>query len=155
MNATVPHASPRMPRPSMRARALLVGTLCVSLLLGCANAPVTVINLPPKHTGTNRWLPKSYGVTKTAPYYIEGERRGIRIDEITRDSLAHRMGLRTGDIIREMADIPCNTLRRCRTGSRRMRSALNRQKPFSVILERAGATMKLVYKYGVYKPLAL
>jgi len=95
----------------------------------------------------------SYGITQAEPRYIDNQHQGIRIIAIQTDSLAANMGLREGDVLLSMADVPCTGVRSCRRGERRMRRALHRGHSFVLIIERQGILLRLVMHYDSFRPL--
>lgn len=95
------------------------------------------------------------GMQAVVPRYVEGELQGVRVDGISPGSLAEMMGLKNGDVLLELAGMPCDRVGRCRAGRRRMEAALMRRRGFRVLLERNGAGLIIEYRFHELRPLAM
>ncbi len=123
------------------------------LTVGCAPMRATTVVLPPTFTRATPSTHMNYGITRAEPRYIDNQHHGIRIVSIEADSLAETMGLRGGDVLLSMADVPCTGVRSCRLGERRMRRALHHGHSFVLIIERQATLLRLVIEYDSFRPL--
>jgi len=129
--------------------------LIALLLSGCFGRHVHVVHLPPAEFGARGQVPRGYGIIHASPRYTDRQRNGVIVRRIRRRSLAREMGLVPGDIIVKMDGIPCNELRACRRGARRLERALRQGRPFSIVLERGSRLVEFRYRYRNYAPISL
>jgi membrane-associated protease RseP (regulator of RpoE activity) len=129
------------------------GFVIVLMLTGCMTTDSRLVMLSPSLSPPRARVPNGYGITDTAPRYVDGERVGLTIHALEPNSLASALGLKPGDVIVAMDGVPCTELRRCRRGARRVEIALHFRRPFELTLERQGRVLQMQYRYHPYSQL--
>jgi hypothetical protein len=137
-----------MSRPLLSILALAI---CIGP--GCGNIQTRTVRLAP--TVITPPVTLSDGFGHVAPRYLDGSLQGIRLQSVAPGSLAQHMGLQDGDVLLELAGLPCDHVSRCRAGTRRMESALMRRRPFNLLIERDGGQTLLRIKYEALRPLPM